>query len=202
MVGSRSSALINRSLCRFDHWWTSCWGPRAPDVPWVDPSSRISGRWRSICDSGHWVGGAGFVSELLNLVGLSAGVVLYAMLLAMVVRAGRRPVVPSRFDPLLLVTAVLGLVWNLCALLAYELPKSRHRGTVSPSPDTRLQRARLPSRGGRALGPARRARRGAQRVEAVDCGRGLCRQRDCRLASPLVRVGRLARSLRASACVC
>ena len=62
------------------------------------------------------------MSELLNLVGLSAGVVLYAMLLAMVVRVGRSRAAPPRFDPLLLVTAVLGLVWNLCALLAYELP--------------------------------------------------------------------------------
>src|SRR5471032_1722022 len=62
------------------------------------------------------------MSELLNLVGLSTGVVLYAMLLAMVVRAGRAPGA-SRFDPLLLATAVLGLVWNLCALPAYELPK-------------------------------------------------------------------------------
>ena len=63
------------------------------------------------------------MSELLNLVGLSTGVVLYAMLLAMVVRAGRAPGVQSRFDPLLLVTSILGLVWNLCALPAYELPK-------------------------------------------------------------------------------
>src|SRR5882724_10771567 len=62
------------------------------------------------------------MSELLNLVGLSTGVVLYAMLLAMVVRAGRAPGAP-RFDPLLLATAVLGLIWNLCALPAYELPK-------------------------------------------------------------------------------
>jgi two-component system LytT family sensor kinase len=62
------------------------------------------------------------MSELLNLVGLSTGVVLYAMLLAMVVRAGRATGA-SRFDPLLLATAVLGLVWNLCALPAYELPK-------------------------------------------------------------------------------
>ena len=61
------------------------------------------------------------MSELLNLVGLSTGVVLYAMLLAMVVRAGRAA--GGRFDPLLLATAVLGLVWNLCALPAYELPK-------------------------------------------------------------------------------
>jgi two-component system LytT family sensor kinase len=62
------------------------------------------------------------MSELLNLVGLSTGVVLYAMLLAMVVRA-RRATEASRFDPLLLGTAVLGLIWNLCALPAYELPK-------------------------------------------------------------------------------
>jgi signal transduction histidine kinase len=61
------------------------------------------------------------MSELLNLVGLSTGVVLYAMLLAMVVRTGRTP--GARFDPLLLATALLGLVWNLCALPAYELPK-------------------------------------------------------------------------------
>ena len=63
------------------------------------------------------------MSELLNLVGLSAGVVLYTMLLVMVVRAAPKPVVAAPFDPLLLGTAVLGLVWNLCALPAYELPK-------------------------------------------------------------------------------
>jgi two-component system LytT family sensor kinase len=62
------------------------------------------------------------MSELLNLVGLSTGIVLYAMLLAMVVRAGRASG-PSRVDPLLLATALLGLIWNLCALPAYELPK-------------------------------------------------------------------------------
>jgi two-component system, LytTR family, sensor kinase len=63
------------------------------------------------------------VSELLNLVGLGTGIVLYAMLLAMVLRAERAPGEPIRFDPLLLATAVLGLIWNLCALPAYELPK-------------------------------------------------------------------------------
>ncbi len=62
------------------------------------------------------------MSELLNLVGLSTGVVLYAMLLAMVARAGRASG-NQRLDPLLLGTAVLGLIWNLCALPAYELPK-------------------------------------------------------------------------------
>jgi signal transduction histidine kinase len=63
------------------------------------------------------------MSELLNLVGLSTGVVLYAMLLAMVVRSVHAPGVPARRDPLLLATALLGLVWNLCALPVYELPK-------------------------------------------------------------------------------
>jgi two-component system, LytTR family, sensor kinase len=62
------------------------------------------------------------MSELLNLVGLSTGVVLYAMLLVMVVRAGRAAGA-SRVDPLLLATALLGLTWNVCALPAYELPK-------------------------------------------------------------------------------
>ncbi len=48
------------------------------------------------------------MGELLNLVGLSTGVVLYAMLLAMVVRAGARAGAAARFDPLLLATASSG----------------------------------------------------------------------------------------------
>ncbi len=68
------------------------------------------------------------VGELLNLVGLSTGVVLYAMLFAMVVRAGGTPGLRSGFDPLLLLTSVLGLVWNLCALPAYELSKMGFEG--------------------------------------------------------------------------
>jgi hypothetical protein len=68
------------------------------------------------------------IGELLNLVGLSMGVVLYAMLLAMVVRAGRAPGARSPFDPLLLLTSVLGLIWNLCALAIYELPKIGFEG--------------------------------------------------------------------------
>src|SRR5664279_3875837 len=70
------------------------------------------------------------MSELLNLIGLSTGAALYAMLLTMVVRANRassaRPL-----DPVVLATALLGLVWNLCALPAYELPKA---GIVGPFP--------------------------------------------------------------------
>jgi two-component system, LytTR family, sensor kinase len=61
------------------------------------------------------------MGELLNLIGLTTGIALYAMLLAMVVRGGWTA--HARIDPLLLSTAILGLVWNLCALPAYELPK-------------------------------------------------------------------------------
>src|SRR5258706_2876634 len=63
------------------------------------------------------------MSELLNLIGMSSGIALYAMLLAMVIRAGRVPAAPVRFDPLLLAMALLGLTWSLSALPAYELPK-------------------------------------------------------------------------------
>jgi two-component system, LytTR family, sensor kinase len=63
------------------------------------------------------------MSELLNLVGLSTGVALYAMLLVMVVRRDTRSIAPREVDPLLLSTALLGLLWNLCALPAYGLPK-------------------------------------------------------------------------------
>src|SRR4051812_44701510 len=63
------------------------------------------------------------MSELLNLIGLSAGVVLYTVLLVMVVRNAPKPVGATPFDPLLLGTAILGLLWNLCALPVYELPK-------------------------------------------------------------------------------
>jgi hypothetical protein len=70
------------------------------------------------------------MSELLNLIGLSTGVVLYAMLLAMVLRAGNAAGT-KRVDPLLLATAVLGLLWNACALPAYELPKIGIEGPFS-----------------------------------------------------------------------
>jgi len=63
------------------------------------------------------------VGPLLNLVGLSMGVVLYAMLLVMVLRSARTAGARARVDPLLLGTAMLGLVWNACALPVYILPK-------------------------------------------------------------------------------
>jgi two-component system, LytTR family, sensor kinase len=62
------------------------------------------------------------VGELLNLVGLSVGVVLYTMLLVMVVRAPTTPTLEGRVDRLPLITAILGLAWNLSAIVIYELP--------------------------------------------------------------------------------
>jgi two-component system LytT family sensor kinase len=56
------------------------------------------------------------MGELLNLIGLSIGVVLYAMLLVMVLRVGRGTLGHARVDGLLLSTSLLGLVWNLCSL--------------------------------------------------------------------------------------
>jgi signal transduction histidine kinase len=62
------------------------------------------------------------MTELLNLVGLASGVALYAMLLVMVVGAGPPRHGASR-DPLLVAMAVLGLIWNVCALPVYALAK-------------------------------------------------------------------------------
>ena len=72
------------------------------------------------------------MSELLNLIGLSTGLVLYAMLLAMVLRPDQTSGAPRRLDPLLVATALLGLVWNLCALPAYALPKVGLQGALTP----------------------------------------------------------------------
>ena len=71
------------------------------------------------------------MSELLNLIGLSTGVVLYAMLLAMVLRRDHRPAPNRGLDPLLLATALLGLVWNMCALPAYEFPRLGVHGDLT-----------------------------------------------------------------------
>jgi hypothetical protein len=72
------------------------------------------------------------VGELLNVVGLSIGVVLYALLLAMVARAPRTPTIHKSIDPLPLATALLGLAWNICAVLIYALPDLGIRGGLLP----------------------------------------------------------------------
>ena len=59
------------------------------------------------------------MNGLLNAAGLTIGLALYAMLLAMVLGA-RRP--RAGLDLVALATALLGLVWNLSALAMYGLP--------------------------------------------------------------------------------
>ena len=62
-------------------------------------------------------------AEVLNLVGFVTGTALYAMLLALVLKdAGARRSDRSLVS-LPLVTALLGLVWNLGELAAYALPR-------------------------------------------------------------------------------
>ena len=80
------------------------------------------------CDGGE----ESKVGELLNVVGLSTGVALYALLLAMVVRAPRTPPIHRSIDPLPLTTALLGLTWNVCALPMYALPNLGIRGGPLP----------------------------------------------------------------------
>lgn len=72
------------------------------------------------------------MGALFNLIGIGIGVALYAMLLWMVLTADRHHSGPaqSRFDPLLLATALLGLVWNLCTLPVYEMIKMGAAGPV------------------------------------------------------------------------
>jgi two-component system LytT family sensor kinase len=57
------------------------------------------------------------MNGLLNVVGLTIGLALYAMLLAMVIGARHQR---GGIDHLALATALLGLAWNLCALYIYE----------------------------------------------------------------------------------
>jgi hypothetical protein len=67
------------------------------------------------------------MGELLNLVGLSTGVVLYAMLLAMVVRGSRTPGGPSRFDWLLLATSDCYRRWSCIPCSGANERRSRAR---------------------------------------------------------------------------
>ena len=144
------------------------------------------------------------VSELLNLVGLSTGVVLYAMLLAMVVRAGRCAATAARASirccsP----RRVLGLVWNLCALPAYELPKVGIEGPFPYLIADRLLRARISAGGRRPLGPARRRDGSARRAGTLLIAAAAYAVSAIALAAPRrVRRGRAAPCRRRSACGC
>ncbi|HKX33567.1 MAG TPA: histidine kinase [Blastocatellia bacterium] len=70
------------------------------------------------------------IAALVNLLGFITGTALYAMLLAMVLRAVDRPLTPSSnpghgqrttlaTERMLLATGLLGLLWNLGALVIY-----------------------------------------------------------------------------------
>lgn len=67
------------------------------------------------------------IAGLVNFLGFVTGAVLYAMLLAMVVRTSGR----STTDRPLLATALLGLLWNMGALVVYGL---RDLDLGAPSP--------------------------------------------------------------------
>lgn len=69
------------------------------------------------------------MNHLLNLVGLATGLALYAMLLAMVLIGHHAP---ESTDPLPLATAILGVLWNLCSLSVYVLPRVGLDAAVAP----------------------------------------------------------------------
>ena len=74
------------------------------------------------------------IAALVNFLGFVTGSVLYAMLLAMVVRTPGRPSGRMReaaTDRPLLATALLGLSWNIGALVLYGL---RDFDLGAPSP--------------------------------------------------------------------
>jgi hypothetical protein len=107
-------------------------GHERPLVGQIGPATDLFFPWKTCQRSvtgAKWGDAIRHVGEMLNLIGLSTGVVLYAMLLAMVVRAHHAA--RASFDPLLVATAILGLVWNLCALAIYELPRT---GVDGPFP--------------------------------------------------------------------
>ncbi|HLM61879.1 MAG TPA: hypothetical protein VK308_13825, partial [Pyrinomonadaceae bacterium] len=56
-------------------------------------------------------------ASLINLLGFTVGIALYALLLVMVVRH-RKSKAKFSFDLLLLATAILGLLWNAGELIA------------------------------------------------------------------------------------
>jgi len=70
-------------------------------------------------------------ASLINLLGFTVGVALYGLLLVMVVRHRRAAKRESSIDILLLVTAVLGLLWNIGELSLF-IWRDFGAGQVSP----------------------------------------------------------------------
>ena len=120
------------------------------------------------------------MSELLNLVGLSTGVVLYAMLLAMVMRAGARPG-DVALRPAAARDGGAGSGLEPLRAARVRAAEGRHRRTVSASDRRRVLGARVPAGRRRAFGAARRARRQCRGgLKRVDRGRGVRREHDRR----------------------
>ena len=71
-------------------------------------------------------------ASLVNLLGFTVGVALYALLFVMVVRH-RRTRANFSFDFRLLATAILGLLWNAGELVAVVLKDFAASGQVSPA---------------------------------------------------------------------
>lgn len=69
--------------------------------------------------------------QLINLLGFAVGAVLYGLLFAMTLRHPVRRQARTRFDLLLLITAVLGLSWNAGELVALV---ARDFGLIKNSP--------------------------------------------------------------------
>jgi hypothetical protein len=88
------------------------------------------------------------VAALVHLVGFLTGAALYGLLFALVLRR------PGGDDRLPLVTAILGLIWNVSGLAAFGV-----RDFAGGDPPLflighRIQRSRLPACGRRPLSPA------------------------------------------------
>jgi glucose uptake protein GlcU len=73
------------------------------------------------------------IAALVNFLGFMTGAVLYAMLLTMVLRSTNAQTSDrsSRTDRTLLATALLGLLWNVGALVVYGVRDLR-LGVASP----------------------------------------------------------------------
>ena len=103
-------------------------------------------------------------------------------------RAGRIRRRTHAFDPLLLATAILGLVWNLCALPRTSCRRSASQGPFPVPGRDRFRRARLSAGGRRPLGAARRAGRRRGGIETSARGVAYARQRGRRApARPALR---------------
>jgi hypothetical protein len=71
------------------------------------------------------------MGQLLNLIGFSTGIALYAPVLAIVINTIDTSVASTRRGPLQRATAVRGRVWRLCSLAACEY---QHVVSIGPVP--------------------------------------------------------------------